>query len=120
MNRYVIPHDFYFFMAVYRFDDGFLYASKCLEVFEELGIGILSLERNFFLFCFLLLLDLTFLHIPKTVNWEKYIPQGSEQWDVQVAVSKLFEERPIWPKESLIERLPNMGLDFRPGTFRRF
>ncbi|XP_022157189.1 general transcription factor 3C polypeptide 5-like isoform X2 [Momordica charantia] len=66
-----------------------------------------------------LAIDFNIKDIPKTVNWEKYIPQGSEQWDVQVAVSKLFEERPIWPKESLIERLPNMGLDFRPGTFRR-
>ncbi|KAG6588837.1 General transcription factor 3C polypeptide 5, partial [Cucurbita argyrosperma subsp. sororia] len=54
-----------------------------------------------------------------TVIWEKYVPQGSEEWDYQVAVSNLFEERPIWPKESLVERMLKMGLVFRHGVFRR-
>ena len=80
----------------------------------------MNLESSLFFLLYLLLLDLTFLHIPKTVIWEKYVPQGSEEWDFQVAVSNLFEERPIWPKESLVERMLKMGLVFRHGVFRRF
>lgn len=81
----------------------------------------MNLERCFFLiWLYLLLLDLTILHIPKTVIWEKYIPQGSDEWDFQVAVCKFFEERPIWPKESLVERMLDMGFVFRHVVFRRF
>ncbi|XP_023530657.1 general transcription factor 3C polypeptide 5-like [Cucurbita pepo subsp. pepo] len=66
-----------------------------------------------------LAIDFNIKDIPKTVIWEKYVPQGSEEWDFQVAVSNLFEERPIWPKESLVERMLKMGLVFRHGVFRR-
>ena len=51
--------------------------------------------------------------------WEKYVPQGSDEWDYQVAVSKLFEERPIWPKDSLVQRMLDMGLAFSHGVLRR-
>lgn len=34
-------------------------------------------------------------------------------------VAKLFEERPIWPKKSLIERFRQMGLDGADVAFKR-
>ncbi|RYR75100.1 hypothetical protein Ahy_A02g009782 [Arachis hypogaea] len=40
--------------------------------------------------------------IPKIVNWEEYVPQGSDQRESQMAVSRLFDERPIWSKNVLI------------------
>ncbi|AES79207.2 general transcription factor 3C polypeptide 5 [Medicago truncatula] len=57
--------------------------------------------------------------IPKKVNWEEYIPQGSEQWESQMAVSRMFDEKPIWSKNSLTERLLDKGLSFSHGMFRR-
>ncbi|RDX74396.1 General transcription factor 3C polypeptide 5 [Mucuna pruriens] len=63
--------------------------------------------------------------IPKKVNWEEYIPQGSDQWESQMVVSRMFDERPIWSKDSLTERLLDKGLSFshgmlRSGPFLRF
>ncbi|XP_011655959.1 general transcription factor 3C polypeptide 5 isoform X1 [Cucumis sativus] len=66
-----------------------------------------------------LAIDFNIKDIPKTVIWEKYVPQGSDEWDYQVAVSKLFEERPIWPKDSLVQRMLDMGLAFSHGVLRR-
>jgi general transcription factor 3C polypeptide 5 (transcription factor C subunit 1) len=80
------------------------------------------------------MLHLTFIQIPKRVNWEEYVPQGSDQWEWQMVVSKMFDERPIWPKESLTERLLDKGLSlsalrrllsriayyFSSGPFLRF
>ncbi|XP_033517611.1 transcription factor tau subunit sfc1-like isoform X5 [Nicotiana tomentosiformis] len=79
---------------------------------------------------------LTFIQIPKPVDWEKHILQGSEDWRRQKVVSELFEERQIWVKESLAERLRDGGLKlgesrikrllfrvayyFSSGPFRRF
>lgn len=57
--------------------------------------------------------------IPKEVNWKKYIPKDSEQWLPQMAVSKLFEERPIWLKESMNERLCSDGLKVGDYMLRR-
>ncbi|KAL9328264.1 hypothetical protein ACSQ67_003267 [Phaseolus vulgaris] len=58
---------------------------------------------------------LAVLQIPKKVNWEEYIPQGSDQWESQMVVSRMFDERPIWSKDSLIERLLKKGLSFSHG-----
>lgn len=66
------------------------------------------------------LFDLAVLQIPKKVNWEEYIPQGSEQWESQMAVSRMFDEKPIWSKNSLTERLLDKGLSFSHGMFRRW
>lgn len=63
--------------------------------------------------------DLAALQIPKKVNWEEYIPQGSEQWESQMAVSRMFDEKSIWSKNSLTERLLDKGLSFSHGMFRR-
>ncbi|KAL4313916.1 hypothetical protein AHAS_Ahas15G0032900 [Arachis hypogaea] len=62
---------------------------------------------------------LAFLQVPKIVNWEEYIPQGSDQWESQMAVSRMFDERPIWSKDSLIERLHDKGLSFSHAMLRR-
>ncbi|KAJ0034320.1 hypothetical protein Pint_26376 [Pistacia integerrima] len=61
---------------------------------------------------------LTF-HIPEKVNWGEIISRDSEQWKWQMAVSKLFDERPIWPKASLIERLLDEGLKFNRLMLKR-
>ncbi|PPR85262.1 hypothetical protein GOBAR_AA35430 [Gossypium barbadense] len=65
------------------------------------------------------LLDLAFVQVPKNVNWEEHITQDSEQWEWQMTVSKLFEERPIWPKESVTERLLQKGLKFSHLVLKR-
>ena len=65
------------------------------------------------------LLYLAFLQVPKRINWEEYIPQGSEQWESQMDVTKLFDEKPIWPKDSLTERLLDKGYNFSGHTLRR-
>lgn len=69
---------------------------------------------------FLLYFFLTFIHIPKKVNWEKYIPEGTVEWVHQTAVSKFFDERPVWAKESLTELLLEKGIDFREGMLKRW
>ncbi|CAL5192041.1 unnamed protein product [Lathyrus oleraceus] len=66
-----------------------------------------------------LALDFHIKEIPKKVNWEEYIPQGSDQWESQMAVSRLFDEKPIWCKNSLTERLLDKGLSFSHGMLRR-
>lgn len=62
---------------------------------------------------------LTVLQIPKKVNWEEYIPQGSDQWESQMVVSRMFDEKPIWSKVSLTERLLDKGLSFSHELLRR-
>ncbi|KAG6732938.1 hypothetical protein I3843_01G194500 [Carya illinoinensis] len=66
-----------------------------------------------------LAIDFNIKEIPKRVNWEGYVPQGSDQWEWQMLLSNLFDERPIWPKESLTERLLDKGLTFTVEMFRR-
>ncbi|TMW89507.1 hypothetical protein EJD97_017087 [Solanum chilense] len=66
-----------------------------------------------------LAIDFAIKEIPKPVDWEKYIPQGSDRWRWQKAVSELFEERKIWAKESLAERLHDRGLKFRDNMLKR-
>ncbi|XWS38020.1 hypothetical protein CRYUN_Cryun19dG0094700 [Craigia yunnanensis] len=57
--------------------------------------------------------------VPKKVNWKELITRGSEQWEWQMTVSKLFDERPIWPKESVTERLLEKGLKFSHLMLKR-
>ncbi|KAI6701421.1 hypothetical protein NL676_015745 [Syzygium grande] len=52
------------------------------------------------------------ISIPKIIDWEERLIQGSDEWESQLAVSKLFEERPVWPKNSLYDRLVGRGLNF--------
>ncbi|ONH95300.1 hypothetical protein PRUPE_7G062100 [Prunus persica] len=66
-----------------------------------------------------LAIDFGISEIPKRTNWEEYIPQGSDQWESQMAVSHLFDERPVWPKDSLLERLVDKGFNFSDHLLRR-
>ncbi|XP_039045323.1 transcription factor tau subunit sfc1-like, partial [Hibiscus syriacus] len=66
-----------------------------------------------------LAIDFNIKEVPRTVNWEELITQGSEQWEWQMTVSKLFDERPIWPKESITERLLEKGLKFSHLVLKR-
>ncbi|XVE64452.1 hypothetical protein DITRI_Ditri07aG0101700 [Diplodiscus trichospermus] len=66
-----------------------------------------------------LAIDFNIKDIPKKVNWEDIITRGSEQWEWQMTVSKLFDERPIWPKESVTERLLEKGLKFSHLMLKR-
>ncbi|XP_015951552.1 uncharacterized protein LOC107476274 isoform X1 [Arachis duranensis] len=66
-----------------------------------------------------LALDFDIKEIPKIVNWEEYVPQGSNQRESQMAVSRLFDERPIWSKNALTERLLDIGLRFTHSKLRR-
>ncbi|KAF9663088.1 hypothetical protein SADUNF_Sadunf17G0002200 [Salix dunnii] len=65
------------------------------------------------------LLPLAFIQIPKKINWKEFITEGTPMWEWQIAVSELFEERPIWPKYSLIERLLDKNLKFTYQTLKR-
>ncbi|XP_031383481.1 general transcription factor 3C polypeptide 5-like isoform X2 [Punica granatum] len=65
-------------------------------------------------------LDFRIKEIPKKVNWEERLPQGSNEWERHKAISKLFDERPIWPKKALIERLLDLGLDYPELVLKRF
>nr|GMD90909.1 general transcription factor 3C polypeptide 5-like isoform X1 [Ipomoea batatas] len=67
-----------------------------------------------------LAIDFNIKDIPKKVNWEKYIPEGTVEWVHQTAVSKFFDERPVWAKESLTELLLEKGIDFREGMLKRW
>ncbi|KAG2302397.1 hypothetical protein Bca52824_031048 [Brassica carinata] len=48
--------------------------------------------------------------IPKVLNWEDFIDPSSDQWQWQVAVSALFDERPVWTRDSIVQRLLDKGL----------
>ncbi|KAK9097412.1 hypothetical protein Sjap_022909 [Stephania japonica] len=57
--------------------------------------------------------------IPQKIDWEHYITRGAEHWESQMAVSKLFDERPIWVKSSLKDRLLDGGLKFGTHSLKR-
>ncbi|KAM0911799.1 hypothetical protein ACQ4PT_013224 [Festuca glaucescens] len=52
------------------------------------------------------------------INWEDHIPKNSSEWDWQMAVCKLFDERPVWPRQSLYERLLDDGVQVSTGQFK--
>ncbi|WOH07919.1 hypothetical protein DCAR_0727354 [Daucus carota subsp. sativus] len=68
---------------------------------------------------FLFFLYLTIIHVPRKAIWEKYLAKSSEQWLWQTAVCNLFDERPIWKKESLAEQLHDKGLIIGDNMLRR-
>lgn len=47
------------------------------------------------------------------------IHHGSADWERQMAISKLFDERPIWPRYSVHERLLDDGLKFSIDQLKR-
>lgn len=66
-----------------------------------------------------LAIDFAIKEVPKRINWAEHIPQETDQWKWQMAVSSLFDERPIWPKVSISEHLANIGLKFGDHMLKR-
>uniref|UniRef100_A0ACD5UQC3 Uncharacterized protein n=2 Tax=Avena sativa TaxID=4498 RepID=A0ACD5UQC3_AVESA len=65
-----------------------------------------------------ILLPFNIQAVPKKINWEDHIPKNSSEWDWQMAVCKLFDERPVWPRQSLYERLLDDGVQVSIGQFK--
>uniref|UniRef100_M4EKT9 Transcription factor IIIC subunit 5 HTH domain-containing protein n=1 Tax=Brassica campestris TaxID=3711 RepID=M4EKT9_BRACM len=65
-------------------------------------------------------LSLAFIQIPKVLNWEDFIVPSSDQWQWQVAVSALFDERPVWTRDSIVQRLLDKGLKCTHHMLNRF
>ncbi|KAJ0985105.1 hypothetical protein J5N97_003461 [Dioscorea zingiberensis] len=60
-----------------------------------------------------------YCYVPTKINWEESIPEGTTEWEWQMAVSKLFDERPIWPRWSLNEHLHDDGLQVTGNHLKR-
>ncbi|KAL1203278.1 hypothetical protein V5N11_031873 [Cardamine amara subsp. amara] len=65
-------------------------------------------------------LSLAFIQIPKKLNWEDFVAPSSNHWQWQVSVSALFEERPIWTRDSVVQRLLDKGLKCTHHMLNRF
>ncbi|CAB62446.1 putative protein [Arabidopsis thaliana] len=61
-----------------------------------------------------------FYEIPKKLKWEDFVSRSSNHWQWQVAVSALFEERPIWTRDSVVQRLLDKGLKCTHHMLNRF
>ncbi|KAF0920034.1 hypothetical protein E2562_032608, partial [Oryza meyeriana var. granulata] len=59
------------------------------------------------------------LALPFNINWEDHISKNSAEWGWQMAVCKMFDERPVWPRQSLYERLIDDGLQISQSQFKR-
>uniref|UniRef100_A0A0D9V1P2 Transcription factor IIIC subunit 5 HTH domain-containing protein n=2 Tax=Leersia perrieri TaxID=77586 RepID=A0A0D9V1P2_9ORYZ len=57
--------------------------------------------------------------VPGKINWEDHILKNSAEWGWQMAVCKMFDERPVWPRQSLYERLIDDGLQISQSQFKR-
>ncbi|PIA40884.1 hypothetical protein AQUCO_02400147v1 [Aquilegia coerulea] len=66
-----------------------------------------------------LAIDFNIKEIPRKVKWENHITQGSDHWNLQMAVSTLFDERPIWPTLSLNHHLLDKGVTLGAHLLRR-
>ena len=75
--------------------------------------------RNLFFCSVFFCLDLTFLQIPKKVDWEKSIARDSDLWQWQTIVCELFEERPVWVKHALAEHLLDRGVNVNEKVLKR-
>ncbi|KAL6652999.1 hypothetical protein ACP70R_011924 [Stipagrostis hirtigluma subsp. patula] len=53
------------------------------------------------------------------INWEEHVSKNTVDWDWQMAVCKLFDERPVWPRQSLYERLHDDGMHVSQSQFKR-
>uniref|UniRef100_A0A0A9CTD3 Transcription factor IIIC subunit 5 HTH domain-containing protein n=1 Tax=Arundo donax TaxID=35708 RepID=A0A0A9CTD3_ARUDO len=53
------------------------------------------------------------------INWEDHVPKDSVEWNCQMAVCKLFDECPVWPKQSIYERLQDDGVHVSQTQFKR-
>ncbi|KAL6659253.1 hypothetical protein ACP70R_003293 [Stipagrostis hirtigluma subsp. patula] len=57
--------------------------------------------------------------VPGKINWEDHVSKNTVYWDWQMAVCNLFDERPVWPRQSLYERLHDDGMHVSQNQFRR-
>ena len=76
--------------------------------------------RNCNIIAFLLCYLNWHILVPGKINWEDHVPKNSVDWDWQMAVCKLFDERPVWPRQSLYERLQDDGVHVSQNQFKRF
>ncbi|CAN8268220.1 unnamed protein product [Cochlearia groenlandica] len=58
--------------------------------------------------------------IPKKLNWEDFVSPGSSHRQWQETVSALFEERPIWTRDSVVQRLLDQGFKCTHHMLNRF
>ncbi|OVA17015.1 Transcription factor IIIC [Macleaya cordata] len=96
-----------------------LSSKKKQEAVVQQQICQYSIPYFFVCFSFSLLFCLKSQQIPRKINWEENIQQGSSQWEGLMAISKLFDERPIWPRCSLSERLLDENLKFGDHLLKR-
>ncbi|XP_008661367.1 uncharacterized isoform X3 [Zea mays] len=57
--------------------------------------------------------------VPEKINWEDHIRKNSVEWGWQMAVCKLFDERPVWPRQSLYERFLDDNVHVSQNQFKR-
>lgn len=57
--------------------------------------------------------------VPEKINWEDHVRKNSVDWNWQMAVCKLFDERPVWPRQSLYERLLDDSVHVSQSQFKR-
>ncbi|XP_066348503.1 uncharacterized protein [Miscanthus floridulus] len=57
--------------------------------------------------------------VPEKINWEDHVRKNSVDWDWQMAICKLFDERPVWPRQSLYERLLDDSVHVSQNQFKR-
>ncbi|KAL0835928.1 hypothetical protein Bca101_087817 [Brassica carinata] len=65
-------------------------------------------------------IDFSHIHIPKNLNWEEFVSPSSHHWQWQVSLSALFEERPIWTRDSVVQRLLDKGLKCTHHMLNRY
>ncbi|XP_018472419.2 uncharacterized protein LOC108843668 isoform X1 [Raphanus sativus] len=58
--------------------------------------------------------------IPKNLNWEEFVSPSSHHWQWQVSLSALFEERPIWTRDSVVQQLLDKGLKCTHHMLNRY
>ncbi|CAN7072719.1 unnamed protein product [Brassica oleracea var. botrytis] len=77
--------------------------------------------QNFYETSVCLVLVLNYhIHIPKNLNWEEFVSPSSHHWQWQVSLSALFEERPIWTRDSVVQRLLDKGLKCTHHMLNRY
>ncbi|KAL9691825.1 hypothetical protein QQ045_012252 [Rhodiola kirilowii] len=63
--------------------------------------------------------DFSVEDVPKVIEWEKFTARNSYQRECQMALCKLFDERPVWPKLSVAECLRDDGFKIQHNLLRR-
>ncbi|CAL9059482.1 unnamed protein product [Musa banksii] len=94
---------------------------RCLAIpfdIENILVGLISLKPSYELVVSFFPL-IMYIRIPEKFNWEDHISRDNPEWEWQVAVSKLFDEKPIWPRWSFHERLLDDGQQVSENQLKR-